>query len=106
DLYAADRGRDLARSAALRSSLAGPVGDVGPARGGHVRGWPGGAALEDPPLVRLARHDQLLGLPAAPVGLQPLPLDPGAAPQAHYAGPGAVLRRAARGDHRAQRADL
>ena len=65
-----------------------------------VRNW------EDPPLVRLARRDQLLGLPAAPARLRRLPLGPRAAPQAHDAGPGPVLCRAPRGDHRAQRPDL
>ena len=63
--------------------LAGAVGHVGAARGRDVRRRPGGAALAGAPLVRLARHDQLLGLPAAPAGVQRLPLDSRAAPPAH-----------------------
>ena len=67
-LCRADGRWGLARRA-LRVPLAGAVGDVGSARRGDVRGRAGRAADADPSLVRLARRDQLLGLPAAPAGL-------------------------------------
>ena len=63
---------------------------------------PGREQPEGAPLVRLAGHDQLLGLPAAPARLRRLPIGPGAAPRAHAAGPGADVRRLRGGDHRAQ----
>src|SRR6201999_2776917 len=79
---AAHGGGDLARRAAARGPhLAGAVGDVGPARRRDVRDRARGAALADSLLVRLAWHDQLLGLPAAPARLRLLPLGPRAAPR-------------------------
>ena len=99
--------RGLARRAGpSEPPVADSVGDVDSAGGRHLRSRPGREQPEGAPLVRLAGHDQLLGLPAAPARLRRLPIGPGAAPRAHAAGPVADVRRLRGGDHRAQHGHL